>query len=285
MSARPPRTKTFLFGWPLGEGTVLHAVIDAYEQSTINLVIDGELVEAHGGDLRPDLRRAAALCGVVGGQNHLMSVTPGVGFSPDGYAGRPNARVCPTCVRTWSTTYAPQVEGWTKPCRSCARDVPITRFRADKRTKDGVSNTCEPCQQAARHAAAAAERVLQDAARDYEYLQRRRTWATTLAGRLRAWQSAPWAATFTCAGGHVLDVEQVERAETYEVPVFDAMNGTRKFEDRTRTVVDVQWVCPCGVANVPTQVRQLVDRIDGIDGGALWVQDLGAVEVTPPANT
>ena len=277
--------RTFLFGWPRFAGTVVHAVIDQYldpdaPENRIDLVIGGERIQATSGDPHFTLRHNGALCGVTGGTGELMRVTPGVTFSPDGYAGKPSATVCRKCVRIWSTKYAPEMDAWTKTCRSCTRDLAITRFRSDGRTKDGVAAVCEECLDAASAAQAQAERVLRDAARAHEITEQRRRRAAKLVEQLTAWQRAPWAATFTCADQHVLDAQAHERQRAYEWVAMSAMEGVPdRVEHRTETLVDVRWVCPCGTADVPEQVKHLVAAVSGIDHGSLWVTDLGPVPV------
>ena len=277
---------TFLFGWPRTFGMVVHAVIDEYrdphaEENTVSFTVGGKRLRGTSGDPQFTLRRSYALCGVHGTPGEFMRVTPGVTFSPDGYAGNPSATVCGKCVRIWSTKYATGIDAWTKACRSCTRDLAITKFRSDRRTKDGVAAVCEECLDSASQAQAEAEWVLRDATKKHEFTQARWRRAAGLVTRLTAWQRAPWAATFTCARRHVLDAEVYEWERPYEWRSLSVIEGVPdRVEKRSETMVDVRWVCLCGTVDVPKQVRDLVDAVGAVDGGQVWVTDLGVMEVS-----
>jgi hypothetical protein len=227
------RRERAIFGWPRDRGEVIHAVPDRYRDPD-----DHRAPElgptAHSGDPQPWLRYANPLCG-AGRHTNLMRVTPDHEFSPDGLAFM-NGRVCEKCVPLWSARYAESIPGFDRFCRTCGEQKPVNEFRTDKRTGDGISNTCEGCRAAAgrgrRIAAATNERdrrlAQAETLREAE-LNRELT-------TLTAWQESAWTPTVRCASGHVLGA----------------------------TVLDgsLCWSCGCGAATVDLALKSLAWAAD-----------------------
>lgn len=237
----PTETRRVIFGWPVSQGGVLHAVIDDYKDPADHPAPEVG-PHAHSGDPQPWLRHARPLCST--GSSALMRVTPEHEFSPDGVAFT-RGRVCQKCVPIWSARYAEAIPGFDRECRTCGQTRPINEFRADKRTADSISNVCETCRTAAARARAQQRTADEKAARHNARQRAIDASVVRQVARMTAWQSAAWTPKTRCVlEGHIMAAVVADGAAA--------------------------WSCACGLFEVSEEVSALIaaaERVGVLSGG------------------